>query len=56
MVYRGNKPNKSLLAIRDHLPNYLERSKHYNDNKLTTLIKKCNIYHLSVLEPLYKKL
>ena len=53
MANRGNKPTKSSSAIRDHLLNYLECSKHYNDNKFTTLNKGRNIY---LLDFFYKSL
>ena len=47
---KGNKPTKTPSEIRDHLLNYLECSKHYNDNNFTILTKARNIYHLSVSE------
>ena len=55
MANRGNKPTKSPSAIRNHLLNYQECSKHYYDNKFTILTKGRNIYHLSVLEFFFYK-
>ena len=55
MANNGYKPTKSPSAIGDHLLNYPECYKHHNDNKLTSLTKGRNIYHLCVLESLFIK-
>ena len=55
MANRGSKPIKNSSAIRDHLLNCLECSKHYNDNKFIILTKGRNMYHLNVLEPPFIK-
>ena len=55
MTYGTNKLIKSQSAIGEHLSNYLECSKIYNDSMFSIICKGRNMYYLSVLESLFEK-
>ena len=55
MIYGNNKPIKSQSAIGEHLLNNLECAKNYNYNMFSIVCKGRNMYHLNVLESMFKK-